>query len=160
MTSLSRRRMVWLQTHPLHPPCRQQVVSLSMCVADWALLTGDGAGGEVGEEPNHTTARKPSPLQIIQYSIHRTETEIFCKVFNPFPLLRKNKNIQFFLCLYCTIEHLNTCTTCVDTVILLLFVAKRSNLFSIFAYCLRNTIRMHRVVFVLHCLIVAGFSYL
>jgi hypothetical protein len=25
--------------------------------------------GTVGEEPNHTTARKPSPLSIIQYSV-------------------------------------------------------------------------------------------
>jgi hypothetical protein len=24
----------------------------------------------VGVEPNHTTARKPGPLQIIQYSLH------------------------------------------------------------------------------------------
>ncbi len=31
------------------------------------LLTG--GGGEVSKEPNHTTARKPGSLQIIQYSL-------------------------------------------------------------------------------------------
>jgi hypothetical protein len=29
------------------------------------LLTGEG----VGKEPNHTTARKPGPLKIIQFSL-------------------------------------------------------------------------------------------
>ncbi len=36
-------------------------------LSQWSLLTGDMGGG--GEEPNHTTARKPSPLSIIQYSL-------------------------------------------------------------------------------------------
>ncbi len=33
------------------------------------LLTVEGGGKGVGEEPNHTTARKPGPLQIVQYSL-------------------------------------------------------------------------------------------
>jgi hypothetical protein len=33
------------------------------------LLTGEGKGVGVMEEPNHTTASKPGPLQIIQYSL-------------------------------------------------------------------------------------------
>jgi hypothetical protein len=32
------------------------------------VLTGEGVKG-VGEEPNHTTARKPRPLKSIQYSL-------------------------------------------------------------------------------------------
>jgi hypothetical protein len=32
------------------------------------LLPGEGVKG-ADEEPNHTTARKPGPLQIIQYSL-------------------------------------------------------------------------------------------
>ncbi len=31
------------------------------------LLTGEGEG--VGDEPNHTTARKPGTLYIVQYSL-------------------------------------------------------------------------------------------
>ncbi len=35
-----------------------------------AEFTGGTGGGEgVGEEPNHTTARKPGPLENIQYSL-------------------------------------------------------------------------------------------
>ncbi len=51
---------------PLYPLSRQQVVSLSQpsCVSP-VEFTGGGDG--VGEEPNHTTARKPGPLHIIQY---------------------------------------------------------------------------------------------
>jgi hypothetical protein len=33
------------------------------------LLTGEGEG--VGEEPSHTTLRKPGPLKIIKYSLVR-----------------------------------------------------------------------------------------
>ncbi len=35
------------------------------------LLPGEGKKG-VGKEPNHTTARKPGPLRIIQYSLGQT----------------------------------------------------------------------------------------
>jgi hypothetical protein len=34
-----------------------------------SLLTGEGAG----VEPNHTTARKPGPLEIMQYSLRSTQ---------------------------------------------------------------------------------------
>ncbi len=57
-----------LAMHPLSSLSLQQVVSLSqssLCRRS-SLLSGD-----VGEEPNHTTARKPDPLQIIQYSLLR-----------------------------------------------------------------------------------------
>jgi hypothetical protein len=40
------------------------------------LLTGGGGGGRMGEEPNHTTERKPGPLQIIQYFLEETSATI------------------------------------------------------------------------------------
>jgi hypothetical protein len=60
-------RMNRLLAHPLNLLSRQQVVSLSQssCVSTPVELT-DGRGGEgVGEEQNHTIARKPGPLYII-----------------------------------------------------------------------------------------------
>jgi hypothetical protein len=56
--------------HP--PPSCQQVVSLSQssCVSPVELNNGGEEGkGRVDEEPNHTTAKKPGPLLIIQYSL-------------------------------------------------------------------------------------------
>ncbi len=56
---------------PLSPPrSRQQVVSLSKssCVSLVSLMKGEGAEG-VGVELNNTTARKPGPLQKVQYSL-------------------------------------------------------------------------------------------
>jgi hypothetical protein len=52
--------MIRLLAHPLS---RAQVFSLSQssCVSPVELTDGRGREGE-GEEPNHTTARKPSPL--------------------------------------------------------------------------------------------------
>jgi hypothetical protein len=32
------------------------------------LLTGEGGG--LGEEPDHTSPKKPGPLKFIQYSLH------------------------------------------------------------------------------------------
>jgi hypothetical protein len=43
-------------------------LSLPLCRRS-SLLTGEGGGGEVDEEPSDTIARKPGPLQIIQYSL-------------------------------------------------------------------------------------------
>jgi hypothetical protein len=43
-------------------------LSLPVCRRS-SLFTLEESKNEVGEEPNHTTARKPSPLQIIQYSL-------------------------------------------------------------------------------------------
>ncbi len=50
-----------LLANPL-PLSRQQDVSLSQssCVSPLELTGGRGGGG--GEEPNHTTVRKPGPL--------------------------------------------------------------------------------------------------
>jgi hypothetical protein len=51
---------------------RQQVVSLSKTsyVHVSQVEPTDGRGREgVGEEPNHTTSRKPGPLLIVQYSL-------------------------------------------------------------------------------------------
>ncbi len=61
--------MTRLLAHLLPPPSREQVVYLSQssCVSPVELSEGEGEG--VGEEPNHTTARKPYPLKIIQYSL-------------------------------------------------------------------------------------------
>ena len=50
------------------PLSRQPKKFLSfLFVAGRAYWLDRGEG--VGEEPNHTTARKPGPLQIIQYSL-------------------------------------------------------------------------------------------
>jgi len=50
------------------PPHPQEVASLSQssCVSPIELTEGRK---RVGEEPNHTTTRKPGPLQIIQSSL-------------------------------------------------------------------------------------------
>jgi hypothetical protein len=53
-----------LPCSPPYPLSRQQVVSVFLCVSGGII---DGRGE--GEEPNYTTARKPGPLQIIQYSL-------------------------------------------------------------------------------------------
>jgi hypothetical protein len=61
-TRRSRRRMIWSPPPPTPPPLsRQQVVSLSQssCVSPAEFTEG---GGGVREEPNHTSAEKPSPL--------------------------------------------------------------------------------------------------
>jgi hypothetical protein len=63
MTMLSCRMIRLL---PLTPPVSKLPLFLSFLVCrQTSLLTGAG----VGEEPNHTIARKPGPLQIIQYSL-------------------------------------------------------------------------------------------
>ncbi len=62
-----------LAPHQPLPLYRQQVFSflgLTVCRRS-SSRTGSGTEG-VGKEPNHTTARKPGPLEIIQYSLHTT----------------------------------------------------------------------------------------
>jgi hypothetical protein len=56
------RRMIWLRPYPEYP-LREQVDSLSpsSCVSPVELTDGVKGRG-AGEEPNHTTARKPGPL--------------------------------------------------------------------------------------------------
>ncbi len=62
--------VIWLARPPppALPPPREQVVSLSQpssllpCRACWHYR-----GEWAGEEPNHTTARRPGPLKITQY---------------------------------------------------------------------------------------------
>jgi hypothetical protein len=44
----------------------------SSCVSPVELTDGRDGGGGVGVEPNHTTAIKPGPLSIIQYSLGST----------------------------------------------------------------------------------------
>jgi hypothetical protein len=53
---------------PSHSPVSKLSLFLSLPVWRWSGLLTGGIDG-VGEEPNHTTARKPGPLQIIQYSL-------------------------------------------------------------------------------------------
>jgi hypothetical protein len=62
-TMLSCVRMIRLLAHPFPLLSHQQFVSLSQssCVSLVAVIDGSGGKG-VGEEPNHTTARKPGPL--------------------------------------------------------------------------------------------------
>ncbi len=44
-------------------------LSQSSCVSQVELTEGKGGGELAGEEPNHTTARKLGPLEIVQYSL-------------------------------------------------------------------------------------------
>ncbi len=55
---------------PFPPLSGQQDVYLSQsfCVSP-IELSEMGEGGEVGTEPNHTTARKPGPLNYTEYSL-------------------------------------------------------------------------------------------
>ncbi len=60
------------------PLSRRKVVSLSQssCVSPVVLTHGKGGWEKVGEEPNHTTARKPGLLSIIQYSLMQPKSGI------------------------------------------------------------------------------------
>ncbi len=77
--------IVWFGSSPT-PLSSQQVVSLSQssCVSPVEIKCRRGGGGGAGEEPNHTTAKKPGPLYIIQYSLHEKtklnflNTSTFC----------------------------------------------------------------------------------
>jgi hypothetical protein len=62
--------MIWLLSYPPPPsPASKLSLFLSPSVCHRSvLLTGEEGRGGVGEEPYHTTARKPSPILIIQYS--------------------------------------------------------------------------------------------
>ncbi len=67
--------MIWLYAHPLYKLGRRHTGRQRKRDN---LLTGDG-GEEVGEEPKHTTAIKPGPLKIIQYSGSESLDLSFCK---------------------------------------------------------------------------------
>ncbi len=62
---------------PTPPPTSQlSVSSTGDTPVDWERESScwrEGGGGGIGEEPNHTTARKPGPLQIIQDSLSYTD---------------------------------------------------------------------------------------
>ncbi len=51
------------------PPVSKLSLFLSLHVCRRSRLNA-GEGGGAGEEPNHTTARKPRPHNIFQYSLH------------------------------------------------------------------------------------------
>ncbi len=55
---------------PHSPLSRQYVVSDFLCAVGRRECVGGGEPN--GKEPNHTTARKPGPLYIIQYSLLRS----------------------------------------------------------------------------------------
>ncbi len=72
LQSLSRRPLIWPLPNPFSPLPRASKLSLFLSLPfrvcrRSVLLPGEGA--VVGEEPNHTTARKSDPLLIIQYSL-------------------------------------------------------------------------------------------
>jgi hypothetical protein len=60
-TRLSRCRMIWRLPHPL-PPRKKGSLFLILPVCRWLNFLRGKGGEELGEEPNHTTARKPGPL--------------------------------------------------------------------------------------------------
>ncbi len=72
-TRLSRHRLIWFlpPPPPLSPVSKLSLfLSLSVC-RRWSLLTNRGEG--VGEEPYHTTARKPGPSKhSILFAEHRS----------------------------------------------------------------------------------------
>jgi hypothetical protein len=70
MPKLSCGRKIWLLVDPLPPsPVNKLSLFLSLPVCRCtSLLTGERGEG-VGKEPNHTTAREPGPLQLIQPSV-------------------------------------------------------------------------------------------
>jgi hypothetical protein len=73
--------MIWLLAHILHPLTREQVVSLShsSCESPVELTDGRGGGKGLCEEPNHTIAKKPGLILIIQYTLLTAlNREIFC----------------------------------------------------------------------------------
>ncbi len=83
--------MIWLYVHPLHPPLSS--VSLpgegSLRKRD-NLLTGEG--GRVGEEPNHTTARK---VWFFNKSFNTLEgTVIWPIAFNEPPMLWNTEEMR------------------------------------------------------------------
>ncbi len=60
---------ILLLVHPL-PLSRQKGRPATHRKTEKERQLAHGRGGKgVGEEPNHSTARKPGPLQIIQYSL-------------------------------------------------------------------------------------------
>ncbi len=75
MTRLSRRRMILA---PPPPPfsllSRRQARPATLRKPEKERQLADGRGGEgVGEEPNHTTARKPGPLCCRTTRVYHTE---------------------------------------------------------------------------------------
>jgi hypothetical protein len=103
--------MIWLLPRPL-PSSRQQVFSLSQssCVPPVELTSGRG----VGEEKKHTTARKLSPLKIIQYSLairghHEKITSSIVLCFDNPNSLTASIMEWNFLCLCCIEAIRKTC---------------------------------------------------
>jgi hypothetical protein len=61
--------MFRLLAHHLHASKLSLFLSLPACVSTVELSGGKGEKEGMGEEPNYTTAKKPGPLLIIQYSL-------------------------------------------------------------------------------------------
>ncbi len=79
MTRLSCGRMIRLPAYPLPflpllPLAGCLCVSVFLCVAGRAYCRD---GREVGEEPNHTSERKPGPLYIISYPLVRWRFTVY-----------------------------------------------------------------------------------
>ncbi len=71
-------RMIQLLTHPLFPPLPATCFCLSFSVF-LSVVGRRERGNGVGVEPNHMTARKHGPLQIIQYSLIELSKYIWCE---------------------------------------------------------------------------------
>ncbi len=111
-TMLSRRRMIWILPLPL-PPTPSPVSKLSLffsvflCVAPVELTIGRGGGK--GKEPNHTTARKPGPLQSIKNSLSLLSGVAKSKS-------TRDRSVNYWMCVWQKkieklILHIQ-CTTC------------------------------------------------
>ncbi len=72
---LTGRRMIWLLPHPLPPlPVSKRYRRHTGRLRKRDNLPSERGGEGMGEQPFHTTARKPGPLLIVQNSLSRMET--------------------------------------------------------------------------------------
>ncbi len=104
--------VVWFGSTPILPPRRVSQLSLFLChpvCRPQNLLRGDGGGeGQGAKSPNHTTARKPGPLYIIEYSLAVTNispnhccARVFCCCLNCL-----QPDYKYLLC-QCILAHKN-----------------------------------------------------
>jgi hypothetical protein len=134
-------------------------LSLPVC-RRLSIITGEG-GGRWGR--SQIIRRRESLVLHKSFNTLYIEQRqrYFAKFFILFLVLKEKLNYPVFplpVLYYWTLEHLyDLCSYCNTAPFCCL---KIKFVFYFLLLCLGNTIRMHRVVFVLHCLIVAGFSYL
>jgi hypothetical protein len=99
--------VIWLLPHSLPPtPCPPvSKLSLFLClpVCRWSSLVTERGRGPVGEEPNHTTARKPGHLHLnllyilSKAILSKVDTKIYPLVISKVPNSIDKINIMTFV---------------------------------------------------------------